>query len=140
MPMPLWFGQVNKRIFNKLELKKGLRPVLIHTGRTSKRRYETPLDAHRVAHGFVFILVYGSESDWVKNVLVAGSAQLRFEGVELALAEPTLIDEEAAWAMMPASAKRPPEFLHISEYLFMRRGAEDENQAVAEKVGLKENS
>lgn len=138
MPMPLWFGQVNKRVFNKLELKKGTRPVLIHSGRKSFRRYETPLDAHRVADGFVFILVYGSESDWVKNVLASGSAVLRQEGEELTLVAPELISEEAAWTVLPSTAKQPPKFLRISEYLHMRI---TEGQPTTEKTaGRKENT
>ncbi len=45
MPMPLWFGQINKRVFNKMELKKGTRPVLTHVGRSSGTTYQTPLEA-----------------------------------------------------------------------------------------------
>ena len=33
MPMPLWFGHVSKRLFNKSEIKKGIRPVLTHNRR-----------------------------------------------------------------------------------------------------------
>ena len=30
--MPKWVAKVNKRTFNKLELKRGKRPVLTHAG------------------------------------------------------------------------------------------------------------
>ncbi len=73
MPMPLWFGQINKRVFNKMELKRGVRPVLTHVGRSSGKVYRTPLDAHPVDGGYLFILVYGSGSDWVQNALAAGT-------------------------------------------------------------------
>ena len=76
MPMPLWVGQINKRTFNKLELKRGRRPVITHVGRASGNTYRTPLDAHPVDGGFVFILMYGSGSDWVRNVVAAGTAHL----------------------------------------------------------------
>lgn len=50
-------------------MRRGARPVLTHVGRTSGKTYRTPLDAHRVEGGYVFILVYGPRSDWVRNVL-----------------------------------------------------------------------
>ncbi len=34
MPVPAWIAQVNKRLFNKVELKRGVRPVLTHVGTT----------------------------------------------------------------------------------------------------------
>ena len=80
MPMPLWFGHVNKRVFNKRELNKGVRPVITHVGRTSGTTYQTPLDATPVHGGYMFVLMYGSGSDWVKNVLAAGSASLSIDG------------------------------------------------------------
>lgn len=51
MPVPEVAGQVNKRVFNPLELRLGVRPVLTHVGRTSGTTYRTPLDAHPVDGG-----------------------------------------------------------------------------------------
>jgi hypothetical protein len=59
MPMPRWWGRINKRVLNPREVERGVRPVLTHVGRSSGRTYRTPLDAHPVAGGCVFILVYG---------------------------------------------------------------------------------
>lgn len=119
MPMPMWVAEVNKRVFNKMELKQGQRPVLTHVGRSSGRTYRTPLDAHRVDDGFVFILVYGSESDWVQNALASGSASLTVGSETFELTDPRLISDQEAWAKMPPTAKRPPRFLNITEYLQM---------------------
>jgi deazaflavin-dependent oxidoreductase (nitroreductase family) len=119
MPMPRWWGHVNKRLFNPRELKRGVRPVLTHVGRTSGKTYRTPLDAHRVDGGYLFILVYGSESDWVRNVLSAGHARLTIEGEGHDLTGPRLIDDDEAWEALPDTVKRPPRFLRITEYLRM---------------------
>lgn len=119
MPMPLWFGHVNKRIFNKLELKRGVRPVLHHAGRSSGKAYRTPLDAHPVENGYIFILVYGSGSDWVQNVLAAGTAGLTVGDDEFDLVSPRLVTKDAAWQLLPATTKPPPRFLKIDEYLQM---------------------
>ncbi len=119
MPMPLWWGHINKWIFNRIELKRGARPVLRHVGRSSGKTYRTPLDAHRVDGGYIFILVYGSKSDWVQNVLAAGTATLEIDGDEVALVAPKVITKDEAWQQLPATTKAPPEFFRISEYLRM---------------------
>ena len=119
MPMPLWWGQVNKRVFNRWELRRGKRPVLTHLGRASGRTYHTPLDAHRVDGGYIFILVYGARSDWVRNVLQAGHARLLIDGDEVNLTHPRVIDETEAWQALPETVKAPPRLLRISEYLRM---------------------
>ncbi len=119
MPVPMWVAQINKRIFNKLELKRGARPVLSHVGRSSGKAYRTPLDAHRVDGGFIFIVMYGSDSDWVKNVQAAGTASLQVGGEQFDLVKPRLVGKDAAWEQMPATAKPPPNFLKVTEYLQM---------------------
>ncbi len=117
MPMPLWFGKLNKRVFNPREIRQGIRPVLTHVGRVSGRQYQTPLEAYAVDGGFVFVLMYGSQSDWVKNILASESGVLRFEGSDVAVSNPKLIDEAEAWSLLPADTKRPPPLLRITEYL-----------------------
>jgi deazaflavin-dependent oxidoreductase (nitroreductase family) len=119
MPMPRWWGQINKRVFNPRELERGVRPVLTHVGRTSGETYRTPLDAHPVDGGYLFILVYGSKSDWVRNVLAAGHARLTIDGEEIDLATPRLVDEGEARQALPDTVKRPPRLLRITEYLRM---------------------
>lgn len=119
MPMPRWWGQINKRVFNPREIERGVRPVLTHVGRTSGKTYRTPLDAHPVDGGYLFILVYGAESDWVRNVLAAGHARLTIDGEEAELATPRLVDENEAWQAVADTVERPPRFLRISEYLRM---------------------
>lgn len=119
MPVPMWVAKVNKRVFNPLELKRGVRPVLTHVGRSSGKTYRTPLDAHPVEGGYMFIVMYGSDSDWVQNVLAAGSATLAKDGDELELGSPRLISKEAAWRLLSATTKAPPGFLRVTEYLQM---------------------
>ncbi len=119
MPLPRWLAQINKRTFNKMEVKKGERPVLIHEGRSSGRTYQTPLDAHPVDGGYIFIVNYGTRSDWVKNILATGRATLRLAAQEIELTMPRLLTEDEAWKQMPATAKPMPGFLNITEYLYM---------------------
>jgi deazaflavin-dependent oxidoreductase (nitroreductase family) len=119
MPMPRWVAKVNKRVFNPLEVRRGARPVLVHVGRSSGATYETPLDAIPVDGGYLVMLVYGPRTDWLRNVLASGTATLRIEGDEVALANPRVIGAHAARSLLPDSAPTPPRLLGISEYLRM---------------------
>jgi deazaflavin-dependent oxidoreductase (nitroreductase family) len=119
MPMPRWWGHINKRVFNPRVIAAGKWPVLTHVGRSSGQTYRTPLDAHPVEGGYLFVLVYGSRTDWVRNVLAAGSASLRVDGREVALVAPRLVGRDEAEQALPADVSRPPRVLRISEFLRM---------------------
>lgn len=120
MPVPAWVAKINRKVFNPMEIKRGVRPVLIHVGRSSGKEYQTPLDALPVEDGYVFIPMYGvDKSDWVKNVLAAGHARLRVQGEETRLTSPRLISKDEAWELIEAGTKAPPERLNITDYLRM---------------------
>ena len=119
MPMPRWWGHINKRVFNPRAIAGGKWPVLTHVGRSSGQTYRTPLDAHPVEGGYLFVLVYGSRTDWVRNILAAGSASLRVDGREVALTAPRLVGRDEAERALSADVARPPKVLRISEFLRM---------------------
>jgi deazaflavin-dependent oxidoreductase (nitroreductase family) len=115
----MWVAKVNKRVFNKIELKRGVRPVISHVGRTSGKTYQTPLDAHRIDGGFIFFLNYGSGSDWVRNIMAAGSASLSAEGEEYPLVSPRLLTKDEAQRLLPGDTKMPPDIMKVTEFLQM---------------------
>lgn len=119
--MPVWMSvaRVNKRVFNPLVLKRGTWPVLRHVGRSSGKTYRTPLGAPPVDDGCMFFLMYGLDSDWVQNVLAAGTATLEIDGGEVDLVSPRLVSKEVAWQLMPKTTKAAPDFLRVSDYLQM---------------------
>ncbi len=119
MPVPRLMALVNKRLFNRLELRRGVRPVLSHVGRSSGKTFRTPLDAHPVEGGYIFILMYGADSDWVKNILAAGTARLTIGDEEIDLVSPRLVSKDVAWPQMAEVTKEPPKFLRITEFLQM---------------------
>jgi deazaflavin-dependent oxidoreductase (nitroreductase family) len=121
MPMPLWWGQINKRIFNPRALRSGKWQAIHHVGRTSGQEYRTPIDAMAVDDGFVITLVYGQRSDWVRNVLAAGSARLEVEGEIIEIVDPEILTADQAFARLPSGTKRPPRALRIDEFLAVRR-------------------
>lgn len=119
MPLPKWLALITKHVFNPMEIRRGVRPVLIHVGRSSGRTFETPLDAHPIENGYLFIMNYGRDSDWVKNILAAGSATLRVDGREVALRSPRVITKEDALPLLPTTSKWPPDPMNITECLRM---------------------
>lgn len=119
MPMPRWWAQINKRVFNPRAMNSGKWDVINHVGRTSGETHRTPLDAAEVDGTFIFIVVYGSKSDWVQNILVSGWATLETAEEVVDLVEPRLIPGETARAMIGDQVTLPPNFLKVNEYLQM---------------------
>ena len=127
MPLPRWLAQINKRVFNPMEVRRGARPVLIHTGRSSGKTYRTPLDAHPLPDGYLFIPMYGPRTDWVNNVLLAQAARLWIDGHEIELQSPRLVKKRDIWPMVPTTTKSYPGISSESELLRMdirRQGSE----------------
>jgi deazaflavin-dependent oxidoreductase (nitroreductase family) len=67
--------------------------VLIHRGRTTGRRYRTPINVFRRGDAYFFFLTYGSDAQWVRNVLAAGSCSLETRGRVVELVDPELITD-----------------------------------------------
>ncbi len=86
-------------------------------------RHDLPDTSRRypVEGGYVFILVYGSGSDWVQNVLKAGSARLSVDETEVRLgAPPRLVAKDEAFQALSSDVSQPPpRLLRITEYLRM---------------------
>jgi hypothetical protein len=94
MPIPRFVARFNRFVTNPLaRLISGWLPpfaIVAHRGRVSGRTYHTPVWAFRTKDGLAIALTYGSESDWAKNVLLAGSCDLRRAGRPIHLREPRL--------------------------------------------------
>jgi deazaflavin-dependent oxidoreductase (nitroreductase family) len=54
--------------------------LLTHRGRRSGRSYRTPINVFRRGDNYFFFLTYGSDVQWVKNVLAAGSCSIETRG------------------------------------------------------------
>jgi deazaflavin-dependent oxidoreductase (nitroreductase family) len=119
MPLPRLLAHINKRVFNPMEVRRGARPVLIHTGRSSGKTCRTPLDAHRLPDGYLFIPLYGPRTNWVKNVLTAQAARLSIDGHEIELQSPRLVKKKDIWPMVPTTTKSYPGISSESEPLRM---------------------
>jgi deazaflavin-dependent oxidoreductase (nitroreductase family) len=92
----LWRRAVNAAVRPLVRL--GVVPhtyLLIHAGRTSGRRYSTPVWLVENANGRFLVAPYGERS-WVKNVRAAGAAELSRGGRRERVHAVELPPEEAA--------------------------------------------
>jgi deazaflavin-dependent oxidoreductase (nitroreductase family) len=93
--------------------------ILVYRGRKSGKRYRTPMNAFRDGERWVFALTYGSDVQWVKNVVVAGEAVLEVRRQRIRLVEPELI-VDADRRLMPQPVRFFLGLMRVSEFLRMR--------------------
>ncbi|HZW91889.1 MAG TPA: nitroreductase family deazaflavin-dependent oxidoreductase [Candidatus Eremiobacteraceae bacterium] len=90
-----WLAKINIVVTNRITgLFAGWLPgfgILTHVGRKSGRVYRTPINVFRASNDFIIALTYGSQSEWVKNVLAAGGCELRTRGKRYQLSAPNIV-------------------------------------------------
>ena len=67
--------------------------ILTHRGRKSGRPYRTPINVFRRGDHYYFFLTYGSDVQWLKNVLATGSCSIETRGRIVELIEPNVITD-----------------------------------------------
>lgn len=102
--------RMNRAYFNPRQQDAGTpgayASVIRHTGRTTGTPYETPVVAATTDDGFAIALPYGSQADWLKNVLASGSATVVHEGRTHRVREPKVVPIETADAYFSAKDQR----------------------------------
>ena len=93
--------------------------VLRYAGRRTGRAYRTPMNVFRDGPDWVFALTYGSEVDWVRNVIAAGECEMETRGRIVRLVDPRLTVDPTRAAVPP-----PVRFflglMRVTEFLRMR--------------------
>jgi deazaflavin-dependent oxidoreductase (nitroreductase family) len=102
--LPRRLARVNRVITNPIQGQWAwlLPPwaVVCHRGRRSGRAYRTPVLAFKRGRNVVIVILYGEESDWVRNVL-AGGGQVVRRGHTYDLVDPSVVDADAASGISP---------------------------------------
>jgi deazaflavin-dependent oxidoreductase (nitroreductase family) len=125
MPTPLLapIRPFTKRFINPLTLPvAGHLPglaIVIHRGRKTGRIHRAPMNVFRRDGDYVFALTYGSNVDWVRNVLVAGGVQLQVRGKTVELTDPELITDPTRH-LMPLPVRFVLGLMRVDEFLRMR--------------------
>lgn len=78
--------------------------VILHHGRRSRRKYRTPLLAFRLDRTLVIALLYGEESDWLRNLRAHGGAVVQGGQTFPILGEPCIVDTADAAELARLSA------------------------------------
>ncbi len=89
-------ARFNKRVTNRVQglWAPYLPPwvMVVHRGRRSGRSYRTPVVASVRNGEFVVALLYGEDSDWVRNLLAANEGEVIRRGHTLAIRDVRVID------------------------------------------------
>jgi deazaflavin-dependent oxidoreductase (nitroreductase family) len=120
MPIPRVVGKWNKAGLNRLT--RHVAPwmpgfgVVVHRGRRSGRRYQTPVNVFPAGDGYVLALTYGPDADWVKNVMAAGGCELRTRGQVVELGSPRLFHDESRSGIRPLE-RQVLRALNVADFL-----------------------
>ena len=93
--------------------------IIGYRGRTSGKRYRTPMNVFRDGDDYIFALTYGSDIDWVRNVLAAGHADLEVGRRHIELTDPELFTDPKR-RLVPLPVRLFLGLLRVDEFLRMR--------------------
>jgi deazaflavin-dependent oxidoreductase (nitroreductase family) len=115
----------NRAGMNKLQLRTAGRPgvsasVIRHRGRRSGRTYETPVVPFASDDGFLISLPYGPNTDWLKNVLASGSAELVTDGRTHTVDRPEVVSTAMAKERFPPKEQRNHRWFGVDQCLRLR--------------------
>jgi deazaflavin-dependent oxidoreductase (nitroreductase family) len=111
---------------NPLQLRSAGTPgtyasVIRHQGRRTGRTYHTPVWAVPTEDGFVIAIVYGSGTDWLKNVLASRAAAIVHQGETYPVDQPEIVPIKSARAYFPAKLQRTHRLVGVERCLRLRR-------------------
>jgi deazaflavin-dependent oxidoreductase (nitroreductase family) len=128
MPLPRRLARFNLVVTNRVlgPLARHLPgfAVVEHVGRRSGRRYRTPVNLVRRGDGYAIALMYGADSQWVRNVLAAGGADVETRGRRLRLVGPEVV-RDPSLSMVPKLVRVPIRLVTVDEFMVLERAAAD---------------
>jgi deazaflavin-dependent oxidoreductase (nitroreductase family) len=95
--------------------------VVRHVGRRSGQMYQTPVIAAQHDDSFVIALPYGQRTDWLKNVLAAGSAAIVTNGHTYDVDQPQVVPMAEATAYFRPREQRMHRQFHVDTALQVRQ-------------------
>ena len=113
-------ARFNKRVTNRIQgLYAWLVPpwaVIVHRGRRSGRRYRTPLFAFKRDRVLVIALLYGEESEWLRN-LRAGRGHVVRGGRTFALGHPEVVLTSEASSLLARLSQPARAYCRLADKL-----------------------
>ena len=96
--------------------------LVIHRGRRSGRTFRTPVNVFVRDGTYVFALTYGTDSDWVRNVLAADGCELESRRRIVHLVQPR-IDHQASRADLPVFVRTVLRLTKVQDFLLLEPDA-----------------
>lgn len=108
MRFPPWFENFQIKYVNPVAVPiarvvPGI-TVIRHRGRKSGRALETAVSAYRKGHTVAIMLAHG-KTNWVKNILAAGEADVLLGGREVHLINPRIVEAGTNDPSLPFMAR-----------------------------------
>jgi deazaflavin-dependent oxidoreductase (nitroreductase family) len=94
--------------------------ILTHRGRKTGRTYQTPINVFRRGNDYFFFLTYGSDVQWVKNILATGFCSIETRGPVVELVEPELITDPDLRPAPPHVRFVERRIAGVTQYIRMR--------------------
>ncbi|WP_395308391.1 nitroreductase family deazaflavin-dependent oxidoreductase [Mycobacterium sp. AMU20-3851] len=94
-----------------------------HVGRKTGTGYRTPVTAFPTADGVAVLLPYGSDTDWVRNLMASGSGRLQIDGRSLLVEQPRVVSLREAVAAMDAPWRHVLRVAPIGSALLLTRSS-----------------
>jgi deazaflavin-dependent oxidoreductase (nitroreductase family) len=93
--------------------------ILGYRGRKSGKAYRTPMNVFGRGDVWVFALTYGSDVQWVRNVLAAGEATLEIRRRRIRLVDPEVfVDPDRR--LIPFGVRQVLGLMRVTEFMRMR--------------------
>jgi deazaflavin-dependent oxidoreductase (nitroreductase family) len=109
MVFPPWFERLQIKYMNPLVLPLArfvpMLAVIKHRGRTSGKQYETVVTAHTKGSVLAIVLGHG-KTNWVKNILAAGEADIHLFRRDVHLVNPRVLPAGTDDENVPGPARR----------------------------------
>lgn len=93
--------------------------LLTYVGRKTAATYRTPMNVFWRDGRAVFALTYGSDVQWLKNVIAAGECENETRGRHIRLVDPELVTDPRA-SLMPLPVRAFLRLDGVSEFVLMR--------------------
>jgi len=120
MPFPKRITGFNRRVANPIISKIAphlpLMAVVIHRGRRSGKRYETPVLIFANGKQVMLALTYGTDVDWFKNVRAANGCRLVRRGREREATNPRMLSTDEGMRRMPAPIRLILRLSNVSDF------------------------
>lgn len=95
--------------------------VIEHVGRRSGKTYETPVDIIETTTRLLIALPYGARTDWLRNVLAAGSATVVSGGERIPVERPAVVATTDVEELIPVRTLRTLRLFGVSECLSLEK-------------------